>query len=308
LDKSEVKLVVSPFARETALLLAELASARDVPRLMISHGTLAEPKNKLEEIEGHHLGESLILSSAYNIVALQTPNEEKAFKHFHSLSRPFRTGPLIFSHVLPEQKEDFVREIIGKIDPGTKILLYPENTRLRNGIRFQVFETFDEFLVSSADLVEAVDQIDGVHLVIRLHPGKKVTPDEFRVLLPASDKVTVTSFRDSFYKVLTLADLVVNFSSTVIEDALQNHIPVLLYDRWKRYKHFESQILTTDSQKEPNAVYYINDSDYLKEGIDWILENHLNKAVPRTIFGPYVYDEKERESLEDLIRQEVLTG
>lgn len=306
LDRSEVKLVISPSARNTALLLAELASAKEIPRLMISHGTLAEPKNRLEEIEGFHLGESLILSNAYNIVALQTPNEEKVYQHFHPFNRPVRTGPLIFSRVLLEQKADYLRKIIGKVSPGTKILLYPENTRLRSNLRFQVFETFDEFLSSCTDLIEAINHIDSVHLVIRLHPGKKISPKQFKELLPASTKLTVTSFDYPFYQALTIADLLVNFSSTVIEDALQNHIPVLLYDRWNRYMHFEAQQLSSDSQKKPNAVYYINDRGYLRQGIEWILENHLNQKVSESIFNSYVYSESQRESLTDFIRQEVL--
>lgn len=307
LKKVDVKLVMSPFARETALLLAELASASGVPRLLISHGTLAEPKNQLEEIEGFHLAESLILSRAYDYVALQTPNEEKVFRYFHATSRLVRTGPLILSQTSLPEKPMLIKKLIGETSPDTKILLYPENTRLRNGTRFHVFETFDEFLSSCTDLVNAVNLINGVHLVVRLHPGKKITPDEFKELLPFSAKLTVTSFDYPFHQALTIADLLVNFSSTVIEDALQNHIPVLLYDKWERYMHFEAQRLAPDSQSKVNAVYYINNSLYLKQGIEWILENHLKKNTPEAIFSPYVYDESQREDLEDFIRQEVFS-
>ena len=52
--------------------------------------------------------------------------------------------------------------------------------------------------------------------------------------------------------------MTVSFSSTVIEDSLNSKIPVILFDRWKRYKHCDSE---TNPHKKNSAVYYLNTSD-----------------------------------------------
>jgi hypothetical protein len=159
-------------------------------------------------------------------------------------------------------------------------------------MRFHVFETFDEFLSSSTDLVNAINEIKDLHLILRLHPGRKLTAAEFRSLLPESNKLTIDTPETPFFKILTITDLLVNFSSTVIEDALQNYIPVFLYDRRKRYMHCESQELGPGITPKLSAVYYTSDSSYLKDGLQWILDNHLNVPnVPKSIFDKYVFKE-----------------
>jgi len=287
-----VKLCISPFARETALLVGELCQKKGIPTLMISHGTLKKPENEIEEIEYRHLGESLILSRFFNYIAVQTPNEEKICRHYNCKNNLLRTGSLIFSKIDIKNKEKYRKEILKDISTTTRILVYPENTRLRHNVRFHVFETFDEFLSSATDLVNAINEIENVHLVIRLHPGREVTPEEFKLLLPQSDKLTIVSHKRPFFEILSIADVVLNFSSTAIEDALQNHIPVVLYDKRNRYAHcYEAEKLNFDKIPELNAVYYINGTVNLKRSIQWIIENHIDKNVSKSIFDKYVFQE-----------------
>lgn len=291
LESFNVKLYISPLARELALLGGELCQKKGIPALMISHGTLKKPENEMEEIEYRHMGESLVLSKFFNYVAMQTPNEEKVCRHYQCKNTLVKTGPLIFSRVDIESKEEYKNAILGKVDSKTRILVYPENTRLRAGMRFHVFETFDEFLSSAADLVNAINEIENAHLVIRLHPGREITPEEFKLLLPPSNKLTVISHKRPFFEILTIADLILNFSSTVIEDALQNHIPVVLYDKRNRYMHLEAEKMGGNRRPNIGAVYYINDPTCLKEGIEYIMENHLDKDVPKSIFEKYAFQE-----------------
>jgi hypothetical protein len=147
--------------------------------------------------------------------------------------------------------------------------------------------------------VNAVNEIDGVHLVIRLHPGREISPSEIKSLLPSSDKLTITPYKRPFFEILTITDLMVNYSSTVIEDALQSYMPVLLYDKRKRYMHYEAEKLDFDSTPNVNSVYYVNDSNNLKKGIQWILKNHLEKKVPKSVFYKNVFSEQYYDNLLD---------
>ena len=303
----KIKLVISPFARWTSLLLAEVCESINIPRLMISHGTTTRPRNRLEEIENYHIGKSLILSELYNNTAIQSPSELKHLQYYNSRNNLIITGPQIFSKSDSQQKERLKNKILSKDLIDKKILLYPENIRSRYNLRFHVFETFDEFLSSSIDLVNAVNEIEDVHLIFRLHPGRKISPDDFRSLLPESNKLTITSSERPLSEMLSISDLLINFSSTVIEDALQNYIPVLLYDKRDRYKHFDSEDINCDSNPKASAVYYVNDPSCLKEGLQWVNKNHLDRVadIDNSIFDEYVFPENHFNNIVEFISKAI---
>jgi hypothetical protein len=299
-----VKLCLSPFARQTALVAGELCQKKGIPTLIISHGTLKAPKNQLEEIEYRHLGESLLLSKIFEFAAVQTPSEGNFCRYFN-IQNTIRTGPLIFSKPDKVNKKRYLNSLVGKIDNKTRVIFYPENTRPRSGTRFHVFETFDEFLSSASDLINAVNELESVHLVIKPHPVRKMDPKEIKALLPESNKLTILSPNKPFFESLTIADLVIGFSSTAIEDALQSHIPVLLLDKWNRYMHLRAEKININKEPQLSPIYYINNSKNLKYGIQWILNNHLNKKIPKSIFDEYVFQENYFKNLIEFIDSKI---
>jgi len=113
-------------------------------------------------------------------------------------------------------------------------------TTLKAGrsLRLNITETLDEYLAGLTGLIEAVNQMDNVRLMIRPHPVCDLSNEELLGLLPSCARMTI--YREgSFSEVLAKADLLVSYSSTCIEEALQNNIPVVLFDLWKRYNHFQ---------------------------------------------------------------------
>ncbi|GEM_PF-3387232 len=290
----EIKLLISPFARERALMIAELCRNRGIPALLVSHGTVVEPKNKSEEIELFHMGETLDLSNVYTHVAIQTPLQADHHSFYKPMNTPIITGNLIFSKVDLKRKMELKEKLVGKENMSKKILLYPESTRPRCSTRAHFSQTFDEFVQSISSMLIALDNLEGVHLVVRLHPGigNGISTEELKSLLPYSKNLTILKGDTPFSDVLAIADLVINFSSTVIEDALQNKIPVILYDNTKRYKHIkDAQKLGENISPKLSAVYYIESSSYLIKGLKWIYSNHLNSVnLPESLFDKYIYD------------------
>jgi hypothetical protein len=305
LEHLDARLLISPLARERSLMVAELCRKRGIPALMVSHGTLKRPENEIERIEYRHMGETLNLSPFYNYAAMQTPEMERHFQSYKSGNTPIRTGPLILAKTSPGQKEEIRKRILGHVPSGKKILLYPESVRERFSMRFQVFETFDEFVSSLSDLVNATDELGDAHLVVRLHPGRNLSADDMKLLLPESENITISSSKDSFPDILTVTDLLVNFSSTVIEEALQNSVPVLLYDRAGRYVHLPSQELRPGIAPKPSAVYSIRSPAYLEGGLRWIFDNHLDSRVPESIFNKYRFGPEHYANLVEFVSEKV---
>ena len=60
--------------------------------------------------------------------------------------------------------------------------------------------------------------------------------------------------------VLKQVFVTISFSSTAIEDSLYSNVPVILFDRWKRYKHCNSE---ENVNKKNSAIYYVNNKNDL---------------------------------------------
>ena len=184
-----------------------------------------------------------------------------------------------------------------------KIVLHAGTPKYRSGTRLLIYETVDEYVDGMVSLVNGVSQLNGVRLIIRFRPIDGFTPEKLKTLLPKCGSYFIASDGD-FASYLSIADLLVSFSSTTIEEALQNNIPVLLYNKYNRYKHILGMDLSPDVPKiEASAVYNINHEDDLLFGLDWILKNHLFQDTDvENLFNKYQFAERDRNALSTVIK------
>ena len=65
------------------------------------------------------------------------------------------------------------------------------------------------------------------------------------------------------------SDLLLSYSSTTIEEALQNHVPVLQYDPSGKYEHIPGRILSTTSENKVSAIYSVLSEVDLMPALQW---------------------------------------
>jgi hypothetical protein len=152
------------------------------------------------------------------------------------------------------------------------------------------------------DVFDVISQMNEVHLLFRIHPGSKLTADDFMTLLPFPENVSVSE-GGAFEDVLATADVLLSYSSTCIQEALVNYIPVILYDRWKRYNHLNAHRINGTLPQKESQVYYIDAKDHLKSGIDWILTRRDDRINRKDLFQEYVFDEKSVVRLYDFVEK-----
>lgn len=290
----DVRVLVSAFARDHALVAAEIVGGAGGRTLMVSHGTLKVPVNEVERIEYLHMGRSLVLSPAFTDIAVQAPFELAVCDAYDCQARRVVSGPLIYARPGTSRRDALRREIAGVGSEG-RVLLYPENTRTRGGMRFHVFETFDEFVVSASEIVESIRSMPDVRLVIRFHPGRDLSESEIACLLPRSDQLVVTMSERPFAEALAAADVVVNYSSTVIEEALNAGVPVVLYDRWRRYSHLTATSVGATGDVPNDAAFYVDDPGRLAAALGAALGVADMPPGPErdALFAPYVVSDAE---------------
>lgn len=288
--------VLSNGNRDDDVLLTELCRMNDVPDVLISHGSHVLPKNEHEKIEWGEHGMSF-LRAPFSHLALQTPLAEDYLKVFPSKCEIIKTGPLIWGKI-----DDFrKREIVLKkyfdtksIGENTKIIVHAGTPKASNSLRFYVFETMDEYIQSLCEIANVIEQLPDTLLIIKFRPGEGLDVNALRQLVPFSDKV-VLSVNDSLLNVLSISDLLISFSSTSIEEALQNKIPVLLYGGGGRYQHVSTTEIKPNKSIKESAVYFVKQAEYLGYGVSKIFE--LNSVGKEELFSPYVYSVSIRQTI-----------
>ena len=292
------RLLMSMYSAGIYYMMGELSSVIGFPSLNISHGTHVPPNNEFEKIENYRLSTSVI-TNTYTYVAVQTPWTDK-FLDYYKDSRPrIYSGPLIYSKKDEEYSRRLKSGMLG-IPQGYKVIVHASTQKVRYGMRFHIEETLDEYIASLTDLVSAVDSLEGFFLVIRPHPACEILEREFRELLPSGTKFSIMN-KGPFKHVLSLADLLVSYSSTCIEEALQSMVPVILYDKWKRYNHFN--IEETDDPKRINRkpVYYITDPQVLRKSLPVLMDNFNNIPLRDDELKEYRYPDNYRSNFSNFV-------
>lgn len=296
LEKTRPSLVLAPFAADADALLGEWARLLRIPSLSISHGTHTPSESEADRIEKYRLGTTLILTT-YGHTAVQSPWAEKYLARFtgNRAPRPLKSGNLILVRFDPAMRAQARQELLGEASRHQKLIIYATTLKPRSGLRFQIHETLDEHLEGIRHLASVISGMENAVLVVKLHPAAALKEDEVRDLVPETKSKQVRIvLRIPFEKVLSAADLLVSYSSTCIEEAIQNAVPVLLYDPWNRYQHVPAVRWKSAGERHSGPAYYLNKPELLDDALRWILNNHDPSEIPQEVWREHVFPPETR--------------
>lgn len=302
LERHRPGFVLSQYARGMTAVMGELCKLKQISSLIIPHGSFTPAMDEYSRKDWKENARGLI-DTPYEYVALQTPLAEKFLAELPVESKHLITGPLVFgrknriSADIAALRRQYARD-------DEKIVLHASTPKPRDGQRFLNYETTEEYVESMASLIRAVAAMDKVRLIIRYRPLDGLDVQELKSILPDSKSYSIAA-GGRFFDYLAISDLVVSYSSTAMEEALQNDIPVLLFDRYNRNRRIAGMELRAGSaDMRPSAVYNVDSEDDLKFALGWIFENHLSgKKLPDGMFDEYKYKEGDTLRLSDFIKE-----
>ena len=303
IKKAAPSLVISSGNRADDSIAGELCRETDIPAVFVSHGSFAHPKNEVEHIQWGEQGKNF-LRAPFSFIALQSPLAEGYIRAFPAGGNAIKTGPLIWGTPVDAVKSKVLFEKKfnkSKDSAGLKIVLHAATQKPNNALRFHIYETLDEYVQSLSEVAAAMKSIPDALLVVKFRPSRELSIEDLKSLVQFPDNAII-SVRESFSDMLGASDLLISFSSTTIEEALQNKIPVLLYGGRGRYQHVQAYEINEDKPVRRSAVYHIKGPETLKSGIKGILDLKLDRSKDGDLFEPYIYDEKERVSLLELMK------
>jgi hypothetical protein len=235
-------------------------------------------------------------------VAVQTPLAERFLSDINCKSKPVITGPLLFGRKIDKTT--------GVLELGRRyaseedyIILHAGTPKHRACCRLLNYETIDEYVDGMISLINAVSKLKNVHLIIRYRNIDGFDHNKLKEILPRSDSYSIAS-DGIFSDYLLISDLLVSYSSTTMEEALQNNIPVLLFNKYNRYQHIRGTELSLRGKGfTPSALYNVNYEDDLLFAIKWIISNHLSKKIdPGKLFSKYKYTDSEIINLSEFVK------
>ena len=262
-EKINFFLVISHNVRGDNGYYLEKANKLNINSVCVPHGTVSKNFNKYDKIYKKVIADSVIFDKT-KFVASQSKITNNFLKTKNILSKKtINTGNLIFAEI--RKKEDFKRNI-----------LFAVTLKKFFNIQFLGVEAFYEFLDNLKFLNNFSSQ-NKIKILVNLHPAAKDSLIDLKEIFP-----NLIFKNEKIDKMLKKVNVTLSFSSTVIEDSLNSKIPVILFDRWKRYQHCEAQ---KNFFKKNSSIYYVDKEENLIKCLNTICNSRHISYKKHTFIG-----------------------
>jgi len=283
MEELKPKKILSQMNGEIYAALGGIAKSMGIPSVLISHGSHVYHRDKYAARDNVILARNILVGD-YRYSAVESPlAREIALQMGVSPDRVVNIRPTLWGRAVVRKP---------RAGSGSLTIVHAGTFKLRHNRRY-IYETSDEFLQGLYDLVTAVAPFPRLKLILKIRPDPyELTIETMNVLLPKAANVTVESEKP-FLEVLEEADLVVSFSSTTIEEALTNNVPVLLYGAQGRYSHIPVEPFDDAEKDMTRAVTFVKDREGLIAYMSRLNEMSDSFSVSDDQFRPYRFGENE---------------
>lgn len=271
--------------------LGEISLKENIPGLLITHGSHVPQKDALPNYEWI-VHAHTIFNGMYPFVAIQSPWAKKFFKKQDKVvSKTIDTGPLFFLKPSFDTKLNFKMrcKLFGKSNAQKRIILHASSPRAWKSYRPWVYETIDEYIHNINTIIKVIEQFPDLYFCIRFRPQFGLSLAEFKLSLKNSNCYGIYC-EGLFNEFLMSSDLLISYSSTTIEEALYNKVPVLQYDPDGKYEHIKGEILSIDEKNSISPVYSVLSEKDLHPGISWWKKNHTKEINKNLDWQEHIYE------------------
>ena len=274
LEQFNFDLVVSNVVRKTSGMFIENSIKLKIKSFCISHGTISESYNKYDNIY-----KKIVLDSVINInsdfIAAQSKITTKGLNNFNiKKEKVLETGNILFS----ENNKLFKSK-------RNKILYAVTNKNFFN-IQFYGVEQYYEFF-SNLVFLNSISDKNKLEILVQIHPNYHYLKND---LVHTFKNLTFST--DNIDNNLKKSYVTISFSSTTIEDSLFNKVPVILFDRWKRYLHFKP-----NKSNKKDVLYYINNKQ------DLVNKIYDLKKMKEHDFNQYIFQGKSNQNISNVFNK-----
>ena len=235
--------------------------------LCVSHGIIAKSYNEYDEIYKKIIAEA-VFSGESRYFAIQSKIMNDSLKTHNLNGKVIKTGNIVFSSI----KNSIFKK---------KYVLQASTVKNFTNLQFLGVEMFYEYW----DLLLMLNRIakkNFLNILVKPHPTIKNCTNDLK-----KNFTNIKFSNSSIDKLLRKSSLLISYSSSSIEDALNSKIPVILFEKDQRYIH----VKPFENIKTNSAIKYLNSEEKL---ISQIKQNKNNSYLDYD-FDEYIYSNKNIE-------------
>jgi len=170
--------------------------------------------------------------------------------------------------------------------PGERIILLADTYAAWWFPHSYVFLTGDAFVAVARALAQAVGQLKDTQLIIRAKHKPECDLEALTKLVVPPPNCEIKMRDVPFGKDLALADLLVSFHSTTVEEAIFARKPVLLWGATSRYNFLPARD-EPPTMDDRSVIYRARKAAQLPGMIEAILDAHTGRALEDAEIAPY---------------------
>ena len=229
--------------------LGYYSSKIGIPSFLISHGSHVPHQKEHVKREHEILGKNSLYGNYGNLVA-QSP-----FARERIISQQLNDENLVCANPILWAKKKSLNKTN---NDNIFTIVHAGSLKLRHQRRL-IYETSDEYVKALLEICEFIRDVDQLRLIIKSRPSDyELTESSLLALLsPIPKNVTIEMSR-RIDDLLSEADLLISYSSTTIEEALVNDVPVLLYGGDGRYSHIPVKPFSYTNNHIFRPVTFVN--------------------------------------------------
>ena len=283
LEKLRPRAVLSQMNVGFSGALGYYSSKKGIPSFLISHGSHVLHKNVNEKYEHRILAKNELVGN-YSFLVAQSPlASEMILMHKGNNEHHIEAAPILWANSKPFNKAK---------DKKKLTITHAGTLKFRHQRRF-IYETADEYVLALSEICGCLKNLKNINLIIKTRPRDyELTHSSlFSLLSPLPENVVFETSR-KIDEVLAETDLLISFSSTIIEEALVNEVPVLLYGGNGRYAHIPVEPFSTKNNNIFNPVSFVNSKENLSYYFDILDSKYTEYRQTRINFNKYKHSGK----------------
>ncbi len=272
-EKNNISLVASNVTKGIYGYYLDSAIKHSLKTICIPHGTLSKPFNRYDSKFKNIISEA-VTHEKTDFMASQSKISDRFLK-YRKFKNMFPSGNLIFS-------ENFKNKI------HKNNILYAVTLKDFESIQYLGTDMYYEF-IENLKYLNLISQNSNLKIYVKLHPAAS------HCFFSLKKMFKYLSFtQEKIQSVLSKVSMTISFSSTVIEDSLNSRRPVILFDRWRRYRHCLAE---KNVSKKNSPIYYVNSKKSLIQCIKTIQKSN------NIYFNKFIYQDQTNQNISKLFSQ-----
>jgi hypothetical protein len=250
--KKKPKLFVAKYANRDGIILAEISNLLNFKSILISHASHIVNTNELSMFDWK-VNSYYTINSLHHETYAQTAFSYNFLKKIKPISKIVKTKPIILC------------QISNKIlsNDSQKIILHASTPKSEYDFRAINYETEYQYLQNINEQIEIIKHLKNVKMIIKFREYDYLKFREIQKYLIKNDNVYIDN-SSSLENLLFKCTHVSSYSSTVIEEGLLSGKDIILYDKFKIYRHLEKDKVCLDNLLESNIHYINNKNQFFK--------------------------------------------